>query len=144
MALIQNCLIPRICPHVVAEASEFLPDLLITPCIVNHCLHLARRTDHALNIQNALHISIVIGRNFIVIKVVKALPEDFSLLKHQIPAKATLQTFQCQMLEHMPVIMHWNSPFSIMVCSVSLIHTGPGTVAHFTLSSRYFTVFPVF
>ena len=52
------------------------------------------------------HIGIIAEGNPVKIEVVKALSEDLALLQHQVPAQAAPQAFRCQMLEHVPVIMH--------------------------------------
>lgn len=64
------------------------------------------------------------------IEIAEAFTEDLPLLQHQVPGKSALQTFQSQMLKHLPVIMDRYSPFRIMINLIGLIHSGPGTVAH--------------
>ena len=44
------------------------------------------------------------------------------LFQHQIPAEAALQIFQCQVLEHEPVVMHRHAPFGIVILPLSVIH----------------------
>ena len=144
MPLIQDRFISGIRPDIITEASVLLPYLLITPGVADHSLDLSWRTDHAFRIQDSFHIGIGIFGNLIKIEVVKTKTEDFTLLQHQIPAQATLQTLKCQVLEHVPVVMYRDPPFGIMVYSVGFIHPCPGTVPHHILSSRYRTRFPVF
>ena len=65
-------------PDIVAEASEFFADLLIASGVVDYCLHLSRRTDHALCIQNSLNICLFIGGNPVKVEIVEAAPEDIA------------------------------------------------------------------
>ena len=86
MALVQDRFATRKAPDVIAEATVFLPHLLIAPSIVDHGVYFTRRADHAVSIQDALHICIVIVGDLVKVKVIETLPEDFPLLQHQIPA----------------------------------------------------------
>ena len=53
------------------------------------------------------------------------------LFQHQIPAEAALQIFQCQVLEHVPVVMHGHAPFGIVILPFSVIHISPTAMSHF-------------
>ena len=86
MPLVEDRLATGEAPDVIAEAAMLLAYLLIAPGIIDHSLHFTRRADHAFRIQDAFHIRIIIGCDFVIVKVVKALPEDLTLLQHQIPA----------------------------------------------------------
>ena len=142
MPLIEDCFTAGIRPDVVTETAILLPHFLITPCIIDYRMHFAGRADHAFRLQDTLHVCFVVSSDFVKIKIVKALPEDFPLFQHQIPGKAALQAFQRQMFEHMTVIMYRNSPFRIMINAVGLVHTGPGTVSHFQVLHQCNIIIP--
>ena len=80
VTLIKDSLTAGEAPDVIAETAELLPHLLIASGIVDHSLHLTRRPDHSLCVQDALYVCIVIGSDLVIIKVIEALPEDLTLL----------------------------------------------------------------
>ena len=135
VSLIQNRFSAGVGPNVIAKAAVLFAHLPVAPGIVDHRLDLARRTDHALRIQDTLNICVVVESDLVIVEIVEALPEDFTLLQHQIPAQAALQAFQRQVLEHVSVVMYRDSPFGIMVDSVGLVHPGPSAVSHYDSSA---------
>jgi hypothetical protein len=104
-------------PEPVAEAAVFFPDPLETPGIIDHRLILPAGTDHTLRIHNAVNVRFGIIGNPVIIKAVKAFPEDLPFFQHQAPRKAALHGFHHQVFEHNPVIMDRNTPLGIMIDS---------------------------
>lgn len=120
-------------PDVIGKAAELVPHFLTALSIADDGPNLSRRADHALGVHNAFYIVVIVGRDFIVVKVIEALPNDLALSKYNEPTEAALQVFQGQMLEHLPIVVNGNAPFVIMIHRIERIRTGPFTISHLSL-----------
>lgn len=130
MTVVENGFAVGVCPDVVAKAAELFAYPLIAPGVIDHGKDLARGADHTLLSQNALDVGVGIACNLVVIEVIKTPTENLTLLQHQIPAEPTLQALQCQVFEHLAVVMDRNAPFGIMILPIFVIYVSPNAVAH--------------
>ena len=115
VADIQDGFAPGMGPRPIAKAAVLPPDFLEAPGVVDHRFDLPAGADHAVNVQDALHVIFGVGGDFVIIKAVKACAEDLSLLEHQAPRKAALHGLHHQMLKHHPVVVHRHAPFGVVV-----------------------------
>lgn len=115
VSYIQDGFAPGMSPQPIAEAAVLLPDFLKAPGVVDYRLDLPAGTNHAVIIQDALHVGFGVSGDFVIIEAVKAGAKNFPLLEHQAPGKAALHGFHHQMLKHHPVIVYRHAPFGIVV-----------------------------
>src|SRR5699024_9075578 len=77
MPLIQDGFPIGVRPDIIAKSTELLTHFLIAAGVIDDRIYFARRTDHPFRIQDTFHVRLIIIGNPVIIKVIKAFPEDF-------------------------------------------------------------------
>ena len=85
MPHIQDRFSTRMRPEPVTEAAMFPADFPETLSVIDNRFDLSAGTDHTFRVHNAIDIRIGIISDPIIVKAVKAFPEDLPFLQHQTP-----------------------------------------------------------
>src|SRR5207245_8596068 len=102
-------------PYIFVERTEFFPYCQELSSVHDRSVDFETVTYDASVAKQTLDISVLVTGNFRRVEAVECLAIIFTFVQDRLPCESCLCTLQREKLEKHPVIMHPDSPFSVMI-----------------------------
>lgn len=128
VALVEDGLAIGPAPEIRAERAELCAETLRCDRVADDGANLARRAQHVGSLEDACHVPLVHRGDGIDVEVRKAHADSGPFQKDGVPREAALEALEREVLEHLPIVVHGNAPFAVMVAAILLAGETPAPV----------------
>lgn len=126
-------------PNVFVERAELLLHLDEPLRVGNRRLNFQAIADDTGVTEQASHIAFVVLGDALVVEIVQRLAKILALVQNNRPRDAGLERIENKKFKQLAVVVHWRTPFGVVVLDHLRIITGPSTT--FQLSNH--SCFPI-